>query len=376
MYRTSTSVRRARWAAFAALPLIVCGVDGAARARTSGEAVSRPAARSAAAKPAASGTAAARPGAGLKSHGGIVEERPQSFALPPKSVRYVEVTAEDKQEAANKIFKNGNRKFEKRQLDDAIRLYRKAYTIWPHPIILFNMAINLGFLSNPLAAAQKFRKVLEYLPGPISAERYAEAARHYRRLMGELAVLQVHCIEPEAKIFVDGKPFGRAPLEKTVTLAPGRHMVSASRQGKVPYSAELTLRPGRHYRINVSLKDFSDVVKYKTVSRYHWYIPTIATSVAAVALGIGAGLLASGRSTINDLRDEHKSVFDGSTPFVHDQAREDRAVSFQYAGQAMLGLAAAVATTAVVLWILRKKRVRYTVEASPTEGGAGVNFSF
>jgi hypothetical protein len=316
--------------------------------------------------------------AAAEAESGILSKRLQRFALPPRTVTYVERTPEDKQVQANKIFQQGNRMFEKRQLDDAIRHYRQAYRIWPHPIILYNMAINLGFLSNPLAAALKFRKVLKYKAGPISADRYVEAAKRYKRLMSELAVLRVVCKEAGVKVFVDGKPFGAAPLDKTITLLPGRHMVSASKQKKVPYSAELTLRDGWHYKLKVRLKDFTDVVKTKMVSRYHWYLPTIATSVAAVALSIGAGLWGAGTADISDLEDSLKSRFVPipGDPIDHDRKREDRAVAFQYAGQVLVGVGLTAAAAAVVLWILRKKKVRYTVEVSPTKGGAGLSFSF
>lgn len=310
--------------------------------------------------------------------GGILSKQLQRFALPKQDVTYVERTAEPKQVQANKIFQLGNRKFEKRQLDDAIRHYKQAYSIWPHPIILYNMAINLGFLSNPLAAALKFRKVLQYKAGPISQQRYVEAAKHYKRLMAELSVLRVVCKEAGVKVFVDGKPFGEAPLDKTVTLLPGRHMVSASKKKKVPYSAELTLKADWQYRLNVRLRDFSDVVKTKMVSRYHWYLPAIATGVAAVALSIGAGLWGAGAGDISDLKSSLKSRFVPipGDPIPHDQKREDRAVAFQYAGQVMVGLGITATAAAVVLWILRKKKVSYTVEVSPTEGGAGLNFTF
>jgi len=290
----------------------------------------------------------------------------------------VERTSEDKQIQADKIFKKGNRMFEKRQLDDAIRNYEQAYVIWPHPIILYNMSINLGFLSNPLAAALKFRKVLEYKPGPISNNRYQEAIKHYRRLMGELVVLRVVCKEVGVKVFVDGQPFGTAPLDRKITLRPGRHMVSAVKSKKVPYSAELTVREGWEYRLNVRLKDFSDVVKTKMVPRYHWYLPTLASSVAAVALGIGAGLWAAGAGDIAHLKDVLKSRFTPlpGDPVLHDQAREDRAVAWQYAGEVLVGVGLTAVAAAVVLWVLRKKKVRYTVEASPTNVGAGFNLSF
>jgi hypothetical protein len=305
-------------------------------------------------------------------------QAPQRFALPERTVAYDEQTPEPRQLEADRLFQQGNRSFEKRQLDDAIRLYRQAYAIWPHPIILFNMAINLGFLSNPLGAATMFRKVLAYAPGPISQERYTEAAQHYKTLMAQLSVLRVVCSEPGATLFVDGRDFGKAPLDRTVTLGPGRHMVTAKAVGKVPYSAELVLKEGHEGRLVVRLQDFVDIIKTRTVSRYAWWIPTVVTLGAVAAGGLGAGLWATGRSDVTSLKEAQRRALElsQSRPIAYDTAREDRAVSWQYAGQVLVGAAATAATAAVVLWALRRKRERFTVEMTPTPGGAGVNFTF
>lgn len=306
------------------------------------------------------------------------QEEPQRFRLPPQDKTYVERTPEARQLEADQIFQQGNRRFEKRQLDDAIRFYRKAYALWPHPIILFNMAINLGFLSNPLGAAEMFRKVLEYKPGPISQERYDEAALNYQKLMKQLSTLRVTCTEAGAEVFVDGRSFGRAPLDRTVTLAPGRHMVAARLKDKVPYSAEIVLKAGYHGELKVSLQAFVDVVKTRIVARYHWWVPTVLSAVTAVAVGVGAGLWADGRATVSDLRSTQLQALAeaGNFPIQYDRAEERRATGLQIAGQVMVGVAVTAAAAAVVLWAVRRKRESFAVDMRSTPGGGGVNLSF
>lgn len=345
----------------------------------------------AAAKPAGAGPAEAGPAAAKPAEAGprsatpetpeLFEQQPQDLELPPRDVTYEEQTPEKDQVRANQLFQKGNRRFEKRQLDDAIRLYRKAYEIWPHPIILFNMAINLGFLSNPLGAAKMFRKVLSYRKGPIHEDRYREAAENFRTLMRQLSTLRVVCKEPGAKVFVDGNLFGRAPLDRTVTLTPGRHLVSAKREGMVPYSAELTLKAGHHGRLEVQLKAFQDVVKERVVKRYHWWIPAAVTAGAVVAVGIGGGLWSSGVSEIDTLKMGMMSDFTADDnvdqqPVGLDTSRESRAKAWQITGQVFVGVAVAATAAAITLWILRKKREKYTVEGAPTVGGAGAGASW
>ncbi len=311
----------------------------------------------------------------------LFSQQPQVFRMPPRNLAYVEKTPEASQVKANALFQKGNRRFEKRQLDDAIRMYRRAYQLWPHPIILFNMAINLGFLSNPLDAAEMFHKVLSYKPGPISQERYNEASSLYRTLMKQLSTLKVSCKEPGAKVFVDGKLFGRAPLARTVTLKPGRHLVSAKLKGKVPYTAELTLKAGYHGELTVELQAFQDVVRTRIVKRYHWWIPAAVTAGAVVAVAVGGGLWGNGVSEIDTLKRNMMNDFtaeenQAQQPVGLDTDREDRAEVLQITGQVLVGVAVAATAAAITLWILRKKRVKYTVEAAPTPGGGGASWRF
>ncbi|MFH2009317.1 MAG: hypothetical protein ABI333_22190, partial [bacterium] len=72
---------------------------------------------------------------------------------------------------------------------------------------------------------------------------------------------------------------------------------------------------------------------------------------------------------VNDLTRDDKE-----TPFTYDTNSENKALDMQKAGLAMLGLAGAAAVTAVVLWILRKKKVRYTAAEADKGGGVKIRF--
>ena len=101
---------------------------------------------------------------------------------------------------------------------------------------------------------------------------------------------------------------------------------------------------------------------------------TLVTVAAAILAGGGGAMLGWGRSDVDKLQQEVNTISDPDpqTPFRYDTNREDTAVTMQKAGFAMLGLAGTAGVAAVVLWILRKKRVRYTVGA----GKAGVKIRF
>ena len=172
-----------------------------------------------------------------------VKKSKMSISLPAQDKDYSEATSPEKQEEARKLFKLANQRFEQRRHDDALRIYRKAFKLWAHPRILFNIAVCLGFLSRPLESAETFQEVLRYGPDPITPQRYKQASERYTELMGQLAELNISCEEQGAKVFVNGKPIGIAPITKKVTLGPGSHMVSANLKGKIPYSVQASFRP-------------------------------------------------------------------------------------------------------------------------------------
>ena len=291
--------------------------------------------------------------------------------IPKQSRSYQEQTPKAQKEQGRNLFKQGNQMFERRQLDTAIKLYRRAFKLWPHPRVLFNIAVTLGFMSRPLESARTFKQVLEYGPDPITPHRYKQAVERYIELMGQLTTLVVSCQDAGAKLFIDGRSIGTAPIEKKVTLGPGTHMVTASLEGKVPYSAQIRLAPGELKRINVGMQAFSDAVRFRSVSRFHWAIPTSVTAGAAALAAVGLGLLMQGRSDVGDIQDQVNQTIQiqgTSVPFIYDTNKESRALGLQKGGWALIGTAAATAVAGLVLWLVRKKRVRYTV-GSTTEGG-------
>lgn len=301
----------------------------------------------------------------------VVKKQKRTMVELPKKIRdYEEKTPTARREEARKLFHRANKRFEQRRVDDAIRLYRRAYKLWPHPRILFNIAVSLGFLSQPQESAWTFKQVLEYGPEPITPERYKQAQERYIELMGQLAILQITCEDPGAKIYVDGREVGTAPVNTKVTLGPGTHMISANLKGKVPFTAQVRLEPGGRKAIKVSLQAFQDVVRYRMVARYHWYVPTIVTTAAAVAAAVGTSILMIGRDDVGNLQQDVNGIIrdrvNDYDTFTYDVRREDKDIQLQKGGWALLGTAGAAAVAAVVLWIVRKKRVRYTLTETKT----------
>jgi len=292
--------------------------------------------------------------------------------IPKQTTTYRERTSTDKQETARALFRQANELFEKRRVDEAVKLYRKAYRLWPHPRILFNIAVSLGFLARPLESAETFKKVLAYGPDPITPERYKQAIERYTELVGQLAQIVIECNQAGAKIFVDGRPVGTGPMHKPVTTGPGMHLVSANKPGRVPFTRQVSLNPGHRARVKVVLQPFDVLVQWRTVKRYHWMVPATVTATAVALAGAGLGLLLKGRADIDDINaDIKRQQTDSgskSIPFTYDTNKENRSVTMQVTGQALLGAAGAAAIASIVLWLVRNKRVKIKPSEMGTKG--------
>lgn len=287
----------------------------------------------------------------------------QNIVLPTQTQVYEEVTPKEKAEQARTLFHEANAKFEDRQLAEALELYQKAYALWPHPRIVFNMGVTLAMMSRPLEAANMFRIVLEYGPEPVEMHRYKEAQEKYLELMGTLSVLNVKCEQPGVKIYVDGSLAAECPAQKSVTLTGGRHLVTANLKGYMPLSEDIFLPPGVVAEKNVQLKKFQQGIHYKTVERYSIRWPIIAAAVAVATMGSGGYLIYSGRQEIEDLQKEIDDIVavSGNKPFEFDLSRQDAPVMKQNVGSGLVGIGVTSLVTATVLYFMQKKTVPVTV---------------
>ena len=118
---------------------------------------------------------------------------------------------------------------------------------------------------------------------------------------------------------------------------------------------------------------------YQVKNRYHWAVPTALGAAAGLFLSIGVGILFKGRSDITDLRNdvnEHVRSFGTSVPYTYNESRRDKAVNMQIAGYALMGVAAGAAVAGAVLWLVRRKLVRYRPRITVSKKSGSVQLTF
>lgn len=118
---------------------------------------------------------------------------------------------------------------------------------------------------------------------------------------------------------------------------------------------------------------------YRVKNRYHWAVPTALSAAAGIFLGIGVGILFKGRSDIKDLRNDVNDFvrqYGTSVPYTYPEGKRDKAVNMQIAGYALMGVAAGTAVTGAVLWLVRRKLVRYRPRITISKKSGSVQLTF
>jgi len=158
---------------------------------------------------------------------------------------WAEGVPQDQQDQALGLFKEGNQLFEGSQHAAALAKYREALKLWEHPAIRYNTAVALINLDQPLAAFEDLERALRYGDAPLGADTYQQALTYRKLLLGQLAELDVSCVEAGAEITLDGQLLFVGPGEAMRRLLPGSHQLVARKPGFLTETRSLVLLPGK-----------------------------------------------------------------------------------------------------------------------------------
>jgi hypothetical protein len=274
---------------------------------------------------------------------------------------------ESKRQAADALFKEGNKLLRESITVSAAAKYREALTHWAHPNIHYNLALALMSLDQPLETREHLLAAMKYGPAPLGVERF-EHARNYQALLDrQLARVTVRCDAPGARVELDGKPLFNPPGEHEELVRAGRHTLVASKDGLVTNSVTRSFDGGESVKVDLKLQSLEDMTEYKR----HWpmWVPwTVVGAGAAVALAGGA-LHYSALQSVNQIDSTSRSQCPTGCPAEPANLASDRvrAVQMQKVaiGAYSVG-AAAIATGAILVYLNRGQRfVRSYDSGSP-----------
>jgi len=122
--------------------------------------------------------------------------------------------------AAGEAFAAAQKADAKGDLDEAVKQYRRAHAIAPHPDTMFNLA-------DVQRRAKDFDDAITSYEAYLALAPDAKDRKAIEKLLAELralpGTLEIESDEPDGKVFVDGKYVGKAPL--TVEVVGGTHQI-------------------------------------------------------------------------------------------------------------------------------------------------------
>jgi hypothetical protein len=136
---------------------------------------------------------------------------------------------------------------------EAVALFQKAYDLSADPMILYN----IGQVAARMGDLPKAREALELF---VKKEKEPSALSRGRQALKDVMArwpgsLRITTGVQGALVEVDGKPFGRTPLDRVIELAPGPHVVKVFAKGKQPFERRVEVGSSESLDLPVTLKD-------------------------------------------------------------------------------------------------------------------------
>ncbi len=167
-----------------------------------------------------------------------------SLTAAPSRPARADDAADAKANEANRHFKLGVELYGEQKYSEALVEFQRAYEIFPHPSVLYNLAVTYRELSEYDQAIVYFERFLSEGPGKVDQARLDGAQKELDDLRARVGTITVTVKPDGAQITVDGKPVGKAPLARPLVRGPGEHVIAATGPGGQTDSKTVTIAAG------------------------------------------------------------------------------------------------------------------------------------
>jgi hypothetical protein len=206
--------------------------------------------------------------------------------LLARPVEPSEPSADDRQ-LAKEAFDKGLAAVASSEFEVAVDSFERAYTLRPHPVTLFNLALALEKAERLPEAWEVFEAVIDLVES--DAER-REVRRHMRAIAAKIAILEVHATV-RYRICLDGSPMPRDENDDLrLALEPAEHVLLLD-----DHELHIQLEPGDQ---RVLLLEDSDLL-IEGRRRSPIMPAMIGTAIGSGGLALGLGI---GAAAVDDPR--------------------------------------------------------------------------
>jgi tetratricopeptide (TPR) repeat protein len=318
-------------------------------------------------KPAANGGEKAS--AAPSGKGSVAAAKPD--ANPPRPMAAPAGSAEASADAnplaaARAHFQKGVEYYGASDFPAALVEFERAYVLQPAFRLLYNLGQVNYELHDYASAERHFKAYLADGGAEIAAARRAEVEEELRRLRSRIASVELICDVPGARLFIDDRPVGQAPLGRIVRVNAGQRQISAERKGYPTVSKQVDVLGGDRMRVelNFSAPALAAAASASSASAQSWALWTgVATGVFALgAAGMGLWVAADADRYDNELR---QLTSRGALDSLADQTKRKALVA-----DILLGATAVSgAITLILLFADRSsERPKPSAAAAPADG--------
>lgn len=329
------------------------------------------------------------------------------FAVVMMFVHFGFAQDDAKKEEAKRHFEQGKVFYKQSEYLKAIEEFQKAYSLYPHSVILYNIAQAYEKEGNIPMALRFFREYLRASPNAEDRNTVLISIQNLEKKLQEKGIQQVgiYSTPPEADVAINGKVVGKTPF--TIELRPGKYILSLTKKGYIPIDKEFTVSPDRSLELDFTLNELNmetakapvekaveppveekkeeirpvemqkpdikdEGVKKKAPQLKLWSYIIGGTGVALIGAGAVFGIMAN--SSESDLKSE-KNV---ERTQEEVQRIADNAQRYAMVANILYGAGAALGISAAVIYFIGDKEEatnkRASLMLSPYKEGFVVSF--
>jgi hypothetical protein len=230
--------------------------------------------------------------------------------------------------------------------------FETAWTLYPHPSILLNLAIARLHTDDPVRAEQDLVRFLSE-DGGASPDELASAREALLEARAKLGSLRVIVSPPIARVSIDGKAVetvrradaGTSGVVADVRIKPGRHSIAVEADGYNPNHRSVDVVAKAEAAVTISLAPVEAVVKP----------PENGTSTRTVVgwslVGLSGAALITGGITALRARSISSDYSDAASPRYQDADARSEGITYRTAADIALGVALLSGAAAVILLV-------------------------
>jgi tetratricopeptide (TPR) repeat protein len=161
------------------------------------------------------------------------------------AVGWAQAPAAETVAQAQQLFDQGVAATDRGDFAAGLAAFAAAYALNPLADTLYNVAMCRMALEDWAGAVNDFRDYVAARGGRLAPDEQAEFDRLQAELLPRIGRLAIDVGQPGAAVSIDGTPAGVAPLPAWVAITPGRHTVTAEKEGFQPASSVVEVAPGQ-----------------------------------------------------------------------------------------------------------------------------------